>query len=89
MLATSRFPSADETNAVTALGEHDRKQAPGLSMAEEGDSDLTYGVPRIIDDQPVGIGEGGSRLIERDPVLPYIRDGFPGIPLKGEGHGGT
>ena len=41
MLATSRFPSAEEANAVTALGEHDRKQASGLGMAEQGDADLT------------------------------------------------
>jgi hypothetical protein len=47
-------------------------------MAEEGDSDLTYGVPRIIDDQPVGIGEGVAATSNETPGFRTIATAFLG-----------
>jgi hypothetical protein len=51
-------------------------------MAEEGDSDLTYGVPRIIDDQPVGIGEGVAASSNETPCFRTFATAFLGSHSK-------
>lgn len=62
--ATSRCPGADETQAVTALGKHDRKEAIGLGEPQQGQPELARRVARIINYDAEGITEGRSRLVE-------------------------
>jgi hypothetical protein len=87
--ATSRFPGADEANAVTALGEHDRKQAMVFRMAQQDEPRLNRRVARVLHDPPERIDKGRYGFVEGDPVLPRVPRGLARIPFEGEGHAGS
>ena len=61
--ATSRGPSADESEVVTALGEHDRQEPVRLREPQENGAAFGRGMARVVHDQAEGIAEGGGRLV--------------------------
>ena len=78
MFATSRFPRADETNAVTALGEHDRKETTGLRAAQQGYPRFVDRMARIINHDAERVSEGRRGLIEGHPCLRSLAAAFRG-----------
>lgn len=86
MFATSRCPSAYEAYAVTTLGEHDRKEAISLGMAQQDHSLLTDRMARIIDHDAEGVAESCGGLIESDTMLTLVPNRLLRIPLESEGH---
>jgi len=84
--ATSRCPSADKTHAITAFGEHDRKEAAGLGIGQESQPDLTRRVPGVINHNAEGITEGGRRLIEGNPMLALVYGRLLWVPFEGKSH---
>jgi hypothetical protein len=64
VLATSRFPGADHSNAVLALGKHDRKQATSIGVTQQRGPRLIHTVARIGNYEAEGITEGRRGLIE-------------------------
>ena len=89
MFATSRFPRADQPNAVMALGKHDRQQSALLGIGEQHRAGLTHRVSGIIDHESQRVVEGRRRFVERDPVLLRVGRCLLGVPFEGEGHAGS
>jgi hypothetical protein len=66
--------------------EHDRKEAASLRVSQKRLSEFARRMARVVHHDTEGVSEGRGRLVEGDPVLPFICSGLLGVPFEGESH---
>lgn len=78
----SRWPRADQTNSISPLGEHHRRQAVGARKTEQDESFFANRMSRIGCNPPERIAENGRRFPERYCMLSEICGRFLRIPFE-------
>ena len=63
------MPGADDPDRLATFGEHYRQQSTGGGVPEQGETLLSFGVPRISNDAAQWISEGRGGFFERYPMF--------------------